>query len=457
MLLVSFAVRAAGPDWAKVDPEVLKHFQAVVRINSTDPGGSEAPVVDYIRRVLEAEGIPFQIFASDPKRPNIVARIKGNGSKRPVLVMGHTDTVNVEPSKWTASGPFSAERKDGYIYGRGTTDDKDNLVASLMTVVLLKRSGVKLDRDVIFLAESGEEGNPRVGIGFMVEQHWPEIESEYCLAEGGGVMRRDGRLISMNVTTTEKVPQRATLVARGTAGHGSIPLADNAIAHLAQAVAKVTAWQPPMKLNDTTRAFFERLATISAPEQAARYNGILDPQRSTDVQEYFRLHEPMMNSMLRTSISPTVIKGGYRMNVIPAEAEATLDIRTLPDEDLDAFFAELKRQIGDDAVEIVRSHGDRKPTPPSRIDNEMFRALESTQKRLYPGALTLPTMLTGATDMALLRPKGVQCYGIGPLIDADEFQKGYGPHSDQERILEDELYRFVRFQYEAVADVAGAR
>jgi acetylornithine deacetylase/succinyl-diaminopimelate desuccinylase-like protein len=320
-----------------------------------------------------------------------------------------------------------------------------------MTVVLLKRSGVKLDRDVIFLAESGEEGNPRVGIGFMVDKHWPEIDSEYCLAEGGGVMRRAGRLIRMNVTTTEKVPQRATLVARGTAGHGSIPLADNAIAHLAQAVAKVTAWQPPMKLNDTTRAFFERLATISAPEQAARYNGILNPDRSAEVQEYLRLREPMMNSMLRTSISPTMIKGGYRMNVIPAQAEATLDIRTVPDEDLEAFFAELKRQIGDKAVEIVRSAGDRKPTPPSRIDNEMFRALESTQKRLYPGALTLPTMLTGATDMALLRPKGVQCYGIGPLIDADELQKGYGPHSDQERILEDELYRFVRFQYEAVA------
>jgi acetylornithine deacetylase/succinyl-diaminopimelate desuccinylase-like protein len=128
VVLVSFAACAGEPDWAKVNPEVLKHFQAVVRIDSTDPGGSEAPVVDYVRQVLEVEGIPFQIFASDPKRPNIVARIKGNGSKKPVLVMGHTDTVNVEPSKWPTFGPFSAERKDGYIYGRGTTDDKDNLL-----------------------------------------------------------------------------------------------------------------------------------------------------------------------------------------------------------------------------------------------------------------------------------------------------------------------------------------
>ncbi len=457
LLAVSLIAGAAEPDWARVNAEVLKYFQSVIQINSTDPGGSEAPVVEYVKQVLDTEGIPYQTFALDPKRPNLVARIKGNGSRKAVLVMGHTDTVNIDPSKWTTFGPFSAERKGGFIYGRGTTDDKDNLIASLMTVVLLKRSGVKLDRDVIFLAESGEEGNPRVGIGYMVDNHWREIESEYCLAEGGGVVRRDGKLVSMNVTTTEKVPERARLVAHGTAGHGSIPLPDNAIAHLSQAIVKVTAWQPPMKLNDTTRTFFERLATISTPEQAARYNGLLNPAKSAAIQEYLRLHEPMMNSMLRTSISPTIIKGGYRMNVIPAEVEATLDIRTVPDEDVDKFFAAMKQQIGDDHVQIVREAAERKPTPPSRIDSEMFRTLEAVQKRLYAGAMTLPTMLTGATDMAMLRPKSVQCYGIGPLTDAEEFAKGFGPHSDQERILEDELYRFVKFQYEVVRDIARSR
>jgi acetylornithine deacetylase/succinyl-diaminopimelate desuccinylase-like protein len=158
--------------------------------------------------------------------------------------------------------------------------------------------------------------------------------------------------------------------------------------------------------------------------------------------------------MLRTSISPTMLKGGYRMNVIPAEAEATLDIRALPDENLDTFFAEMKRQIGDDTVEIVRGPMSRRPAPPSRTDTVLFRTLETLQKKLYPGASTIPGMVTGATDMAQLRGRGVQCYGIGPMTDSEDAQKGFGAHSDQERILEEELYRFVRFHYEAVAGFA---
>jgi acetylornithine deacetylase/succinyl-diaminopimelate desuccinylase-like protein len=452
--LWSLSTTAAEPDWPQVSRETLRHFQALVQIDTTDPPGNEAPAVEYLKKILDAEGIPSKVLYLEPKRPNLVARIKGNGSKRPVLIMGHTDTVNVEPSKWTNFGPFSAARDGGYIYGRGTIDDKDNLVASLMTVLLLKRGGVPLDRDVIFLAESGEEGATRVGIQYMVDNHWPEIDAEFCLAEGGRVFRRAGRMVSMNVSTTEKVPSRARLVAKGTAGHGSVPLMDNAIAHLSQAIAKVVAWQPPMKLNDTTRTYFERLAGISTPEQAARYNGLLHPERAAAIQEYLRKNEPGHYSMLRTSISPTMIKGGYRMNVIPAEAEATLDIRAVPDEDLDWFFAELKRQIGDDQIEVVAAPRYRKPAPPSRIDTEMFRALETVQRRIYPGIVTLPTMLTGATDMAQLRDKGVQCYGIGPLIDEEEGPKGFGAHSDRERILEEELYRFVRFQYEAVVEIA---
>ncbi len=456
LVLAGLPVLAAAPDWPRVNEETFRYFQAVVRMNTSDPGGTEAPAAEFVKKILDSEGIPNQVFARDPKRPNIVARLKGNGSHRPVIVMGHLDTVNVDPSKWKFP-PFSAERNGGYIYGRGTIDDKDNLIASLMTVVLLNRSKASLDRDVIFIAESGEEGNIAVGIKYLVDEHWPAIDAEYCLAEGGGVVRRDGKVVEMDVTTTEKVPARAQLVARGTAGHGSVPLPDNPIAHLSQAVANVVAWQPPMKLNDTTRTYFERLAAISPPERAARYNGLLVPERTAAIQEYLRINEPYVNSMLRTSISPTMIQGGYRMNVIPAQAEATLDIRAVPDENLDAFFAEMKNRIHDDRIEIVRSSQDRAPAAPSRLDTPMFRMLESVQKRLYPGAVTLPTMLTGATDMALLRAKGVQCYGVGPLTDAEDFAKGFGPHSDQERIIEDELYRFVRFQYEVVSELAATR
>jgi acetylornithine deacetylase/succinyl-diaminopimelate desuccinylase-like protein len=407
-----------------------------------------------LKRALEAEGIPVRIFARDPKRPNLVARLKGDGSKKPLLIMGHTDVVNVEPSKWKFPA-FSATLDGGYVYGRGTLDDKDNVAAALMTMITLKRMNVPLARDVIFLAESGEEGAIQFGIEYMVKNHWSEIEAEYCLAEGGGATRRAGKLVSVDIATTEKVPSRARLLVTGTSGHGSVPLADNAIARLSQAVAKAAAWQPPMKLNDTTRTYFERLATVSTPERAARYNGLANPARTAEVQEYLRLNEPFHNSMLRTSISPTIIKAGYRFNTIPADAEAMLDIRAVPDENIDAFFAELKRQIGDDKVRIVPVPRDRNPLPPSRMDNEAFRTLEALQKKLSPGAVTLPLMLTGATDMALLRDRGVQAYGIGPLVDAEDAPQGYGPHSDQERILVAELHRFTRFHYEAAVRIAG--
>ena len=169
----------------------MEHFQAVLRFNTSDPPGNERPAAEYLKQVLEREGIATKVFELEPNRLNVVARLKGSGKKRPLLLMAHTDTVNVDPAKWTYP-PFSATRNGGYVYGRGTVDDKDNVTAALMTMLLLKRSGVALDRDVIFLAEAGEEGTTRVGIQFMVQQHYPEIDAEYCLAEGGGVLRAAG-------------------------------------------------------------------------------------------------------------------------------------------------------------------------------------------------------------------------------------------------------------------------
>src|SRR5688500_5390311 len=179
-------------DWRAVETETMQHFQAILRLDTSDPPGIEKPVVDYLRQVLEREGIAVEVFALEPNRPNLVARLKGNGSKRPILIMGHTDVVNVDPAKWIHP-PFSATRADGYVYGRGAVDDKDNVVASLMLMLTLKRMNVPLDRDVIFLAESGEEGSTRVGIQYMVNQHFPHIDAEYCLAEGGSVSRMGGK------------------------------------------------------------------------------------------------------------------------------------------------------------------------------------------------------------------------------------------------------------------------
>jgi len=336
--LLLLAPLACAQDWPALEPETLRHFQAIVRMDSSGPPAFESKVAEYVKTTLEGAGIEVKVFAKDPLRPNVVARIKGNGKKRPLLFMGHTDTVGVQPEKWIHP-PFSATREGGYIYGRGVTDNKQDVVAGMMLMLTLKRLNLTPDRDIIFLAESGEEGQVEWGIQYMVENHWKEIEAEFCIAEGGSAVRKGGKGRSLNVATTEKLPSPVVLSVKGTAGHGSVPLADNAIGRLSKAVARVADWQPPMRLNDTTRTYFERLATISTPEERARYNGLLDPARSAGVQEYLRLNEPFHNSMLRTSLSPNMFEGGYRVNVIPSSARATIDIRALPDEDMDAFAA----------------------------------------------------------------------------------------------------------------------
>ncbi len=167
---------AQTPDWNKTNAEILRHYQALVRLDTTDPPGNETRAVEYLRGVLEREGIPVTVAAKDPARANLIARLKGNGSKRPVVIMGHTDTVGVDPTKWTFA-PFSATRDGGYIYGRGTLDDKSDLTAAFMTMLLLKRSGMTLDRDVIFVAEAGEEAKTSVGIDYLVKEHWNDIWS----------------------------------------------------------------------------------------------------------------------------------------------------------------------------------------------------------------------------------------------------------------------------------------
>ena len=443
-------------DWAQQKAESLKHYRALVQIDTSNPPGNESLAVDYLQRVLEAEGIATKTFALDPKRANLVARLKGNGSKRPLLILAHTDVVGVQREKWPVD-PFGAVLKDGYVWGRGTLDDKPNLTANLMTMLLLKRSGVVLDRDVIFLAESGEEADiTGVGINFMVREHWAEIDAEFSITEGGGATLEGGKVTRVNIGTAEKVPARVRLVANGTSGHGSVPRLDNALIHLSAAVEKLGRWQPPMRLNDTTRTYFEKLAAISPPEKAAIYNGLLSPQKTEAAQRYLLENEPAKSSMLRTSIVPTMIKAGIGPNVIPSEAEATLDIRALPDENLEGFQAAMARIVADPAVKILPLPMTRPFSPASPLKNEMYQAIERVGLAMYPGATVLPSMSTGASDKAQLRAKGMPSYGIGPAASEADLLK-YGAHSDVERLLESSLYGFVEFTWRVVTEVAARK
>ena len=448
-----------APDWPRIEAETLQHFQALLRLDTSNPPGNEKLAADYLKQVLDREGIPTQLFALEPARPNLVARLKGNGRRQPILLMGHTDVVTVDPSKWTFP-PFSATRDGGYVYGRGSLDDRPHVVAGLMAMLALKRLNVPLDRDVIFLAEAGEEGTTRVGIDFMARDHYPDISAEYCLAEGGETTRVGGRVKFAGVETVEKIPLPLELTAHGTSGHGSIPLQDNPVVHLSRAVAALAAWRTPIKLNETTKEYFKRLAGLSPADEAARYRAVLDPGSAgaAAADTYFLQREPRHASMLRTSVTPTIVNGGYRFNVIPSEAKATIDVRMVPDENPDAFIDAARKVINDKAVDVTISTAiDRRTVGgTTRIDSEAFKAIEAAMTKHYQ-AVSLPVMQTGATDMSVLRAKGAQCYGINAAVDIEDGPKGFGPHSDQERILESELHRFVKVQWDIVLALAASK
>lgn len=444
------------PEWTTVEAETLRHFQALLRLDTTSPPGHETRAVEYLKGVLEAEGIPVQVFARESSRANLVARLKGSGAKRPLLVMGHTDTVTVDATKW-AHPPFGAVRDGGYAYGRGTLDDKDNVAAGLMTMLLLKRLDVPLDRDVIFLAESGEEGGSLVGINHMIGEPFPAIDAEYCLAEGGGVRRAGGRVADASIQTLQKHARTLELTARGTAGHASVSLSDNALIALAEATAKVGRWQTPIRLNETTASYFKRLASVSPPDEAARYRAVLDAQSpgAAAALEYFVKHEPSHASMLHTSLTPTMVDGGYRVNVIPSAATATFDVRMIPDENDETLLAAVRRVVDNPAITVAYGERVERPrsTASARLDSEAFKVIEAAVTKIYD-TITIPTMSTGGTDMAEVRSKGVQCFGIGPATDVEDTALGFAAHSDQERLLESELHRFVRFLYEVVVGLA---
>lgn len=456
LLAVAAAAQERYPvDWTKLSPEILEHFTALLKIDTSNPPGNETRAAEFIQKVLTSEGIPATLYSLDPARANVVARIKGNGSKKPILLLGHTDVVGVQRENWSVD-PFAAVRKDGLIYGRGSVDDKPHVVAGMMVLLLLNRLHVKLDRDVIFLAEAGEEGTTSVGVDYMIKQHWPEIEAEYALAEGGTAIEEGGKVHEVLISVTEKVPHGVRLVARGPSGHGSRPLTQNAVTHLAAAVARAGTWQTPMRLNSATREYFERLAAISTPSDAARYRAILDPAHAAGVDRYFREHEPGHYSILRTSVVPTILKAGFRANVIPSEGEAYLDVRALPDEDMTRFLGELRRVINDPEIEIIPAQSSERPAAaPSGTDTEMFRALEKVSRRMF-AAPALPTMLTGATDSAQLRARGVQAYGTGPISPAGDGPLG-GAHADDENISIRALEKLVEFTWDAVMEVAAKK
>lgn len=439
--------------WSKVQKETLSTLVDLIRLDTSQPEGNEILAANYIREKLESEGIASKIFESLPGRASIVARVKGNGSKRPLLLLGHTDVVTVEEEYWSFP-PFSGKVSRGKVYGRGAADDKGIVAASLHVLILLHRLDLSLDRDVIFLGVADEEGGGTYGITYMVEEEFDEIDAEFAINEGGRgyIDPQTGKYTNFSIGTAEKTPRRARLVARGRAGHGSVPTRDNPVGVLSKAVGRLFETPLPMRLNETTRTYFTRLASAS-PEQHARiYRAILRPDPGMDVQEELRDINPAHFSIIRTSVVPTIFQGGYQRNVIPSEAEVTLDIRALPDEDPEQLLESLKKIIADPSVEIIPMKVTRPAHKPAPLNSEVFIAFEGVINERHPGALVLPYMLTGATDSAQLRAAGIKTYGFGPGNIAGEDN---GIHGNNEYLRVDAFNEYLQILWQVVLEVAG--
>ena len=439
--------RVLSPDQASA--ETASFLKDLVRIDTTDPPGNESKVATYIGAIFQREGIPYELLEPVQGRASIVARLKGTGAQRPVLLLAHEDVVPVDRSHWTVD-PFAADVKDGVLYGRGASDDKGPLAAHIETMLQLHRAGRPLARDVIFLAEASEETDSDAGMHTIVEKYWDKIACEFAINEGGAAEVDDGKIAYFGVATGEKLPRGVRLVAKGQSGHASVPVLNNPITHLAQAVARVGTWETPTRLNETTRAFFATLATLAPPDQAALFRTMEDPATQRTLHEKM----PQFYSMVHTTVVPTVLKGGFKSNVIPPDAEADIDIRALPDEDLTAFYAQMAKVIDDPSVTIIPPDltNSMPSAPSSSLHTAMFAAFEAAQKKLIPGAVTTPVMTTGATDSAFLRAKGVNAYGIRiPRT----FAENQGVHGNDERIELKYLALYQQFVQEAVEQVSS--
>lgn len=449
---------AEAIDWEGTLWECIAHLQALIRMDTVNPPGRELGVARYLDDVLRGVGIETTLLEPAPGRAALIGRLKGSGKKRPVLLLAHMDVVGVERERWTTH-PFGGEILDGFLYGRGAIDDKGMLAVNLQSMLLLNeyvvRAGRTLDRDVVFLATSDEESGGEFGIDWVIANHPAIVEAEFALNEGGRLREVDGRLAYAAVQCGEKVANVLRLTASGTPGHASIPIPDNAVVRVARAVAAAAAHREPVIMTEISRQFFAGLAGFwtDAHVRAAMADVSSGDPVKVALGARVVATNPPFDAMIRNGIAPTMLSAGVRPNVIPAEANATLNVRLVPGQSLEDLIARLRAAIADDAVAVtVESRGEE--APPSPGDTAMYAAIRDALAAIAPGVPTVPFLSTGATDSAPLRRAGVKAYGLlpFPLTESDEGRM----HGHDERVAVSSLSFAVRLSWEILGRIAVA-
>jgi len=445
------AALAKDVDWKKAEVEYRGLLSELIAIDSSNPPGNELAVCRAIQARLEREGIQCEVVEPSPGRGNLVARLPGSGKKRPMLMLGHVDVVPVQKERWTAD-PFQLTEREGFLYGRGVIDDKGMVAAEAMTLLLLKRAGTKLDRDVIYLAECDEEAGGEWGISWILEHRRELIDAEFAVNEGGRVMLEQGRVRWVGLQNSEKRPVDVKLTAQGHSGHASMPRPDNPLVTLSRALARVADRPFGVELTPETREFFPSIATLEPnAEMASAMRGIVDPARAEEAGQTLG-RDLMFGAMIRHTMSPTLMAAGVKSNVIPSTAEATLNVRMLPGANVEAIVDSIRSRIADERVAVTFRPPRRPESPVSPFSGPLVEAVRKSAAKHFPGAPVVPLLSTGATDSAELRQNGIPSYGL--LIFPLESDDVARMHADDERMPVSSLGIGLRFLHDTVVEAA---
>jgi len=429
----------------------------LIRIDTTNPPGNEQSAAKYIAGILTKEGLTPEFLDMAPGRSALVARLRSAAMPDPsraLLLVAHMDVVGVDKSKWTVD-PFGAIVKDGYMYGRGSIDDKGMLAANLAAFIALKRSNARVNRDIIFLATADEEQGGEASIRMLIAKYWDKFAAGFALNEGGRVILKNGKVQYVAVQASEKVPVDVGVIARGPSGHASMPTKDNAVVHLAAAVAKIGGYTAPVRFTTIVRRYFEQIAPLEDDELAKWIRSLDTPDRGEHAQRFVSDANPLWNSMLRDTIAPTMLSAGVRANVIPSEARATLNVRLLPGDTIDVLLADLTKLINDPQIRFEVQPDAGLAAPPSSLESDFYATITKAASQEFSGAPVLPFLSAGATDSAQLRLHNVQAYGLSPFPMSDEDSRRV--HADDERIPLASFDKGVAFIARVVSEFAASR
>ena len=423
-------------------------YQELIEINTTNSVGDNTKAAEAMARRLLNAGFPaadVQVLAPAPRKGNMVARLRGTGARRPLLLLAHLDVVEANREDWSVD-PFKLLEQDGYFYGRGTTDDKAMAAAFVANLIRYRQEGFVPDRDLIVALTADEEGGGHNGVAWLLKEHRALIDAELALNEGGGGSLKNGRRVSNSIQASEKIFQTYRLEVTNRGGHSSLPVKDNAIWHLAGGLARLAEFDFPVNLDDVNRQYFERSAALIGGSLGDDFRAVANGNRDPAVVARVAAVGPVFNSRLRTTCVPTRLEGGHADNALPQTARAVVNCRVLPGETEEDVRQTLIRVLANDPIKVTPVNKFF-PSPASPLTAEIMGAVERVTQALWPGVPVIPTMSTGATDSRYLRTAGIPAYGTSGMFgDIDDISA----HGRDERMLVQSLYEGQEYLYRLV-------